>query len=342
MNARQRVLNAIAGKPVDRIPVAMHNFPFAARRAGLTIREYMYNPAAAAKALADAAHEFGYDCIIIDFDTCALAEAMGAEIALEGDEPARIAAPICRSPEEVLQLPLPDPARDGRLPLWLETTRELRKLAGDDFAIMARADQGPFALLGLLLDANELLMELLDESRADAVEAALKHCTLAGAAFARAQLAAGSDLTSIGDSLAGESLISPALYRRFAQPCEKSYRESLGGGLLSLHICGKSANIIGDMAGTGSAVLELDHYSDLDAAFRTVANRSCIFGNLDPSAVLARGTPELVRSKSREAIEAAKRHQARFVLCPGCLVMANTPPENLRAMVAAAHDFGQF
>jgi hypothetical protein len=40
----------------------------------------------------------------------------------------------------------PDPLRDGRLPHWLEATRELRRLVGDGEAIVARTDQRPFGL----------------------------------------------------------------------------------------------------------------------------------------------------------------------------------------------------
>ena len=304
------------------------------------MKDYAFNPEKAAQALADTAHDFGYDCIIIDCDTCVLAEAMGATIAFPGDEPARIETSPLHSIQEAAHLRVPDPHRAGRLPLWLETTRLLRRMVGSELAIMARADQGPFGLLGLLRDPQLLMMDLLDEPEED-VFAGLDICVTAGAAFAKAQLAAGADLTSIGDGLSGESLISPDMYRKFSQPFERRYKEQLGEGLLSLHICGRSDNIIGGMVDTGSDVLELDHLNDIDRSFGIVANRCCVFGNIDPSSVLYSGTPALVLEKCRAAIESAKRHHARFVLCPGCLVMSVTPPENLRAMTTAAKEFGQ-
>ena len=160
----------------------------------------------------------------------------------------------------------------------------------------------------------------------------------AGARFARAQLEAGADITSIGDSAAGQSVVSPRVYHRFAQPLEKRYRELMGPGLLSLHICGKTDHIVAGMAGTGAEILELDHWNDLAATFRAIPPQTCVFGNLDPSSVLVLGTPELVRQKSLQAIAAARRGGGRFVLCPGCTVGANTPPENVRAMSLAARE----
>lgn len=341
MNSRERTLAAIHGLPHDRVPVAQHNFAFAARHVGMSMKEFAYHPERAAQALADTAHDFGYDCIIIDFDTCVLAEAMGATITFPGDEPARVAKSPLQTIQEAIHLKISDPQRDGRLPLWLETTRILRRLVGEDLAIMGRADQGPFGLLGLLRDPQILMMDLIEQPAED-IFAGLEICVTAGVAFAKAQLAAGADLTSIGDGLAGESVISPTMYRRFAQPFERQYKEQLGGGLLSLHICGRSNHIIEDMVATGSEVLELDHHNDMDRSFKIIANRCCVFGNIDPSSVLYSGTPNFVREKCREVIESAKLRHARFVLCPGCLVMATTPPENVRAMTAAAREFGSW
>jgi uroporphyrinogen decarboxylase len=340
MNSRQRTLAAIHGRPHDRLPVAQHNFMFAIKHAGLSVKDYVYNPDKAAQALADAAYDFGYDCVIIDFDTCALAEAMGAKIVFEGEAPARIEAPAVKSVEDVKNIPIPDPACGGRLPLWVETTRLLRKKVGGELAVMGRADQGPFGLLGLLYDTQDFMMALADPEKEGDIFAALDVCARAGVAFAKAQIEAGADMTSIGDGMAGESLISPEMYRKFAQPYEKKYKEMLGAGLLSLHICGKSNNIIEGMIDTGADILELDHYNDLDRTFATINGRCCVFGNIDPSGVLCYGSRRDVMEKCRGAIMTARRHQARFVLCPGCLIMANTPPENVRAMAEAAAEYG--
>jgi MtaA/CmuA family methyltransferase len=340
MNSRSRTLAAIHGLPHDRVPVAQHNFAWVAKRAGLSMKEFAFHPDKAAQALADAAHDFGYDCIIIDFDTCVLAEAMGATIVFPGEEPARIAKSPLQTIQDAVHLKVPDPQRDGRLPLWLETTRLLRRMVGDELAIMGRADQGPFGLLGLLRDPQALMMDLIEAPEED-IFAALNICVDAGVAFAKAQMAAGSDLTSIGDGLSGESLISPAMYMKFSQPFERRYKEKLGSeGILSLHICGRSNKIIEGMVTTGCEVLELDHKNDLDRSFGIIANRSCVFGNIDPSSVLFSGTPELVKDKCRAVIESAQRHKARFVLCPGCLVMGTTPPENMQAMTDAAREYG--
>ena len=109
-----------------------------------------------------------------------------------------------------------------------------------------------------------------------------------------------------------------------------------------MHICGKTDQIVLDMAATGAEVLELDHCNNLETAFAAIGPRACVFGNLDPSSVLMQGTPELVLDRSRQAIEAARRAQARFVLCPGCALGPHTPAANIAAMTEAAKRFGNW
>jgi uroporphyrinogen decarboxylase len=341
LTGRQLTLAAIRGEPHDRVPVAQHNFTFCARQAGLTMDEFRYDPHKAARALADAAYRFDYDCIIIDFDTVTLAEAMGAKLVFPPDDPARTAEPLLKDLAQATDLQVPDPYKDGRLPICLEATREVRRIVGDDKAIMGRADQGPFGLLFALRGHEELMIDVLDAPE-ESFHRALQVCTEAGVRYARAQLEAGADLTSIGDSAAGESLISPAHYVRLAQPYERQYKQALGDGLLSLHICGKTNRIIAGMLDTGCEVLELDHWNDLAVSLDVIDSRACIFGNIDPSGVLSQGSREDVLDACRPVLEAAVRKTRRFALCPGCLANADVPPENIQAMTDAARRWGQY
>ena len=340
MTSRELILAAIHGYPHARVPVAQHNFAFCIRHAGITVNDYRNDPEMAARVLVSAAEEFGYDGIIIDFDTSSLAEAMGAQLDFPEDDMARVAHPPLDAIADIRKLPMPDPCKDGRLPLWLETTRAVRRLAGDRLAVMSRADQGPFGLLFQLRGHENFMIDLLDEDESLIFDA-LDFCAEAGSRFARAQLDAGADLTSIGDSACGQSLISPAHYLKFGQPYQAAYRKRMGEGLLSLHICGKTNEIISDMADTGCEVLELDHLNDIVRSIEVLGGRSCIWGNIDP-ALLSLGSADDVLAACRPVLEAAVAHADRFVLCPGCLANADVPAENINAMTEAAHRWGHY
>jgi uroporphyrinogen decarboxylase len=68
-------------------------------------------------------------------------------------------------------------------------------------------------------------------------------------------------------------------------------------------------------------------------------DRAVFIGNIDPSGVLALGTPELVGAKTRELL-AVFADTPRFILNAGCAIPATTPPENLREMIRAARSAG--
>jgi uroporphyrinogen decarboxylase len=104
-----------------------------------------------------------------------------------------------------------------------------------------------------------------------------------------------------------------------------------------LHICGNTTIILDDMVATGADVLELDYKTDVHAACASTRGRAAFCGNLDPSGVLAFGTPGLVAAKTRELLRVFADNP-RFILNAGCAIPPRTPPENLRAMLQAARE----
>ena len=95
------------------------------------------------------------------------------------------------------------------------------------------------------------------------------------------------------------------------------------------------------MASSGADVLELDHLVPIADAIRCLGPGIAIWGNLDPVAVLARGTAAEVRQATRELLKAvAQSNHLRFVLSSGCTLAVETPAANLEAMLDSAHNGG--
>jgi uroporphyrinogen decarboxylase len=106
---------------------------------------------------------------------------------------------------------------------------------------------------------------------------------------------------------------------------------------LSIHICGNTDGIIGDMGGTGARLLEVDWQLDMAKARALVPRTTVLMGNVNPSDPLAFRTPEQVEIQARRVIEATGGRG--LFLSSGCAMGRNTPPQNLRALVAAAAKF---
>ena len=337
MNGYERIRAALEGKPADRVPVMLHNFLMAAREAGHTQRRFRENPAAIAGSFIQAVETYGYDGIVVDVDTVTVAEALGVRADHPEDQPARWAGPGIGSLAEVKDLPPPEIGKNHRVLVWVEAVRRLAEYFRGEVFIRGNCDQAPFSLASMMRGPEAWMMDLVDaKSRADA-HALLAYCAEAALAFIRLMAATGADMVSNGDSPAGPDLISPAMYAEFAQPYERRLAEEARALSLpyALHICGNTTRILEGMIETGADALELDEKTDVRAACEALRGRAVFIGNIDPSGVLALGTPALVEDRTRELLEVFEGN-ARFILNAGCAIPAETPPANLRAMIAAA------
>jgi uroporphyrinogen decarboxylase len=343
MNSRQRVQCVIEGRLPDRVAVCLHNFLLASKEAGIPLEKYLSEPEAAARVHLHAVEKYGYDCILIDLDTTMLAEAMGAERDCTPGEPGHIAAPAIRSLDEVDQLRPVNPERDGRLPVLLEAVRIMAKKAGNEISIRGNADQCAFSLAGLLRGMQNFLMDLVDHPDHPGLHRLLEVSYQSHLAAHRAVKKAGAHFTSLGDSPAGPDVISPKLFARFARPWQERLVKELAkdGIFTAIHICGNTTAILDQLSAYDFCGFELDYKTDARRAKETVGRKHVLFGNVDPSGVIAMGTPAEVRAKTKELI-AAWKPGGLFVLNAGCAIPASTPSENIRAFVAAAREFGTY
>jgi len=343
MNSLERVLAVITGQIPDRVPVCLHNFMMAAREAGIPMEKYRADPRAIAQAHLQAWEKYGHDCLLIDTDTTMLAEGMGAESDCAPDEPGRIVRPAIRSLAEVDRLKVINPESDGRIPAILEGVRLLAEQVGNEVAIRGNADQMAFDLACMVRGTEEFLMDLAAEPDNPAIHQLLEVCFESHLAVHRALVKAGADLTSLGDSLAGPDVVSPKMFDRFARPYEVRLVKELAkdGTFTVVHICGDTTKILPFLAQYDFCGFELDYKTDAVTAKCTAGARHVLFGNIDPSGVIARGSPQEVREATRRLISAWKPG-GHFVLNAGCAIPPTTPPENIRALIETAHAEGVY
>lgn len=343
MNSLQRVQAVLQGEIPDRVPVCLHNFMMAAREAAIGMERYRTDPEAIARAHLMAVEKYKYDCILIDTDTTMLAEAMGAKSKCAPDEPGRIVTPAIQSLEEVDQLKVVNPEADGRIPALIEAIHLIAKQVGGEIAIRGNADQAAFSLACLVRGIEDFLVDLAMDPDNPAIQQLLEVCYQCHLAVHRALFEAGAHFTSMGDSLAGPDVTSPRMFERFALPYQVRLVKDLAaeGIFVVIHICGDTTKILDDLGKYDPCGFELDYKTDAQLAKQTVGRRHVLFGNIDPSAVIARGTPEQVREFTRQLITVWKPG-GHFVLNAGCAIPPTTPPENIQAMIETAWQEGLY
>ncbi len=338
MNSRELVIHAILGSPIERCPCGPLAVHYTARLAGVTLRDYTLDAKKLAACVLHYYEKLHPDAVWLSADTWVAAEAMGATVGFMSDDQPMcgIGAPRIKSFMDITRIPQPNPSRQGRLPIMCEALAIVKEQLGDKVFIVGCFDQSPFSLAAALMGVEELMIKVVD--RPDFVQELLERCIEHAVAYALALAGAGADMLSTGDSVAG--LVGRDIYTKIALPAERRVFEDIRAGcdaLLSLHICGDTSHILADMATAGADVLEIDSSVDIADAIRLVGPEIALWGNIDPVAVLAHGTPEQVRLDASRVINTVRAHaRTRFVLSSGCTLAPDTPEENVRALINAA------
>ena len=344
MTPLERCQTVLDGGTPDRVPVCLLNFMQVASMAGLSLPEYCTDGEAMAAAHIAAWQHFGHDMIDLENGVVALAGAVGCKVGFDEDtSPPWVTAPALASIEDVDQLQPIDPGSDGMLPEMLAATRIIADELGDRVLLLSEADQGPFSLAAQIIGIEEFLVALIDPDKEALVERLLEYTTEQVITYGRALIDAGAHVTMMGESLAGPDVCGPDLYRRFALPYERRVIETLAaeGKPMGLHICGDATRIVEDMVETGAPFLQVDHKIDRHVAKRAAEGRTTLVGTVDPSGMLALGTPDDVKAAARADI-AILAPNGGFMLAPGCALPYDTPEVNIKALVEAARESGGY
>jgi MtaA/CmuA family methyltransferase len=342
MNAKQRTLTTIAGSTPDMVPCIPQAHVWALYNYGSSADECMWDGAKYADIQIQAQRDFGWDGVFVATDSCALAQSLGLEVLYTDMGAAPGPVGILESLDDVHKLELLDPATT-RLKHWIDATRKLVAEIGDEVAIFARADAGPFSLAAQLRGMENFLLEVGEGKYPEEIHALLSFCTEYALSFAQALLEAGAPIVTIGDALASGSLISPATFQRYALPYQQEMARRIHamGGLFSIHVCGRTTRAFPMLVSTGADVLEFDALTDFDVALNEARARTCLLGNVPVSEVLTLGTPEDVHEEVRWRMEKVKPG-AGYILSSGCALSSNAPAENLHALVDAARALGSY
>jgi hypothetical protein len=213
MTPRERVLNLIAGKPVDRPPAMPVTMMWAADLIGAKYHDYAMRAEIQAAGQCAAASQFGFDHVSVISDPCCEAADLGAAIFHPPDGPPAIIEEnaLLADPGTLRTLRVPDPHRtSSRMANRVAAVRLLRRQLGDTHLIEGWVE-GPCAESADLRGINTIMMDYYDAP--DFIHDLAEFTVSVALNFASAQIEAGADIIGVGDAAA--SLISRELYDKF-------------------------------------------------------------------------------------------------------------------------------
>ncbi|MEE8434289.1 MAG: uroporphyrinogen decarboxylase family protein [bacterium] len=322
MTPRQRVMNALAGKPVDRTPCANPtnvatvelmdlvdaHFPAACRE-----------PELAARLAATGHTELGFDSVMPYFTIIQESSALGCEMQWEEKDnwpTVRMSRPIWKGRSDIK---VPDGFLEHPDCRTVIKAIEILRKAFPDVAVIGKT-MGPWTLAYHVFGVEPFLLMTKDDP--DEVLRCLHLPKEISVLFGEAQIAAGADTLCFPDHATGD-LVSSEYYKWFLQDIHIEMAERLTVPLI-LHICGDTLDRMGHIAATGMASFHFDSKNDPQKAMQAVAGGITLVGNINnPETLYTRG-PEQVREEVNRCLDAAVQ-----MIAPECAIPLATKLENL-------------
>src|SRR6266508_4298335 len=307
MSKTERVLAALKGAEVDRVPVSAwwHDFEREWSAEGLaetTLEQY---------------RKYDWGFIKVNPRASYFGEAFGANYAQrEGRQP-DLVEPGVSSAEHLEALRLINDGLNGEAP-FIQTIFS------------------PLAVMSRITGSTKYVQRLMRENP-DKLLAALDPVAETLAAYSKASLDAGASGIFFATVEWGSAdVISWEDYERFCRPFDLRVLEAVQGSEFNvLHVC-RANNHLRELLDYPVAAFHWDVRGQGNPSLSEIASRTdrALMGGVSQEATLTSGTPDDVFREAREAIEQTSGR--RFLLGPGCSADPSTPEANLRALVKAA------
>jgi len=322
----------VALRVPKRLPVFAMSEEFDVRMAGLNYDQFNRDPKLMAQCIIDTIRMFGYDWAWLQVDDCIEFEVLGVGVQGGGNILPATCDYLPATYETLRSLKMPNPRRDGRMPVLLEAIERIKDELGDTVCVTGRL-AAPFSSVTLLYGMMETMMLMYDDP--DLIQETNKFFIDLQTRFGLAQFAAGADALWVGDCNASGHLISEDQYREFAldgvKQIVKVYDEVKG-----LSFYHASEHYLGHLkasAETGVSAISVGPGMDLAAAKAAVGGNVCLMGNVDPVNVLLYADPAAVYAESRRVIEIGG--SGGYIFNSGEMVPRDVPEANIRAFMRA-------
>jgi uroporphyrinogen decarboxylase len=273
-------------------------------------------------------HLYKHDLVSVGVDIYNIeAEALGCKVSYFNDSSVpSISEPIISDFEDLKKLKVPNPASDGRMPLFISATRRINEAIGKEVFVSGTV-VGPFTLAALLRGFESFLMDLIIDEEF-ALEQ-LKFASEVSFSYAKAFIDIGVGV-SINESWIAPPLLSPDIFDSVVFEFERKLItriKSCGLKNVALICGGNTSSISNLLVQTGTSLLMADSNSD-QAAIKRLCEQHKINLRASIDSALVQGDNYDLLEEAVKNVIAKCSANGSFIF--GCgIVSANTPVANV-------------
>jgi uroporphyrinogen decarboxylase len=328
MTSKQNLLNILSGNKSEKIPFIPAIYEHKAALINKTPSEVSRNAELLFEAVLAEYETYKPDLLTVGIDVYNIEpEALGSIIHYSsGIEAPTMETPILNT-KDISDLRIPDPEKDGRMPLILEAARKIVSKLGND-VLIAVGISAPFSLAAGLIGQENLLIRSIEEP--EYIEKVLRFCVEVQKKYISAILKTGAEIV-LFDSSAAPPMISPNMYEEFILPAAKEMFDFLKNNnahLLSYIIGGNTYPILNYILSTGANNILCDFNADTGKFLEAVKGTNITLRkNISPTAILYDSTDEL-KKQVNEIMDKGKEYKG-FILGTAILPY-DTPPEKIK------------
>lgn len=331
--SKELVSQAIHREEVDRVPFCPPFQGFwALANAGVKTIDSINNPEMAAKVQFEAIDATAMDSVQVLWDWLFPIEAMGCKVKIPEFGTIGTVSHVINSTEDAENLEIPDFRKFYRCASAFKSADILIDRYGKDHYTIA-AIPGPFTIAGELRGVETLLYDCMMDP--ESVEVVMKKALEIGKVLLEMYSELDVDAINVGDPTTSGDMMCPEDFDRFSKKNLIEYGKIIKGSGKDfiIHMCGDTNDRLDRIADTGCDAFSGDTMVDMPKAIEKVGDRIALIGNLNPSGLVYRGTPDEVREASLSLIKSCGKKG--YLLGAGCEVPIGTSIDNLKAMYQA-------
>lgn len=295
---------------------------------GTTIKENLFCVDTYLKTIEVLIREYKPEVIFPFMDVVVESDALGMETIYPVDDSPYLKEHPIKTLHDIQKYEIPDPDKDGRMPIYLELSKRLKNDVGKDTLIGMYVD-GPFTLASQFMNAQELALKTIDDP--NLVKGVLDFATEVVIRYGKALGKAGVDMVMILDPLC--NIVSPRTFSNLILPFIQKIVKSIDV-ITILHVCGNARHLVEHMADSKADGLSLDTPCNLKDAASCVPDDIVLMGNISPVNVMLMGNEKNVKNKVKALLESMKGVY-NFILSTGCECPPETPHSNIKAFMDA-------